>query len=134
VLGAIGGVRAERAGARRPLQCPFTLEAAMRGLRIAVPVVLFMACVATVGYAQSAGMTPDQMKAMSGQMKMMSDHMKSGKMTPEQMKMMGEHMQMMADRMKDGQMSPDQMKMMNEHMKTMSEHMKTMGGQMKGKQ
>ena len=54
------------------------LEAAMRRLRM-VAMVLLMACVATAGYAQTGGMTPDQMKAMSGQMKMMSDHMKAAR-------------------------------------------------------
>ena len=102
----------------------------MRGLRIAAMIML-VAAVATVGYAQTGAMTPDQMKMMGGQMKGMSDQMKGGKIAPDQMKMMGEHMQMMADRMKDGQMSPEQTKMMGDHMKMMNEQMKMMGDQMK---
>ena len=98
-------------------------------MRIIVTVMLVVA-VATMGYAQTGAMTPEHMKMMNGQMKTMSDQMKSGKMTADQMKMMAEHMQMMADRMKDGRMTPDQMKMMDDHMKMMNEHMK---GKMKGK-
>ena len=100
----------------------------MRGFRTAT-MALLMTGMATMAYAQTGAMTPEQMKMMSGEMKTMSDRMKGGKMTPEQMKMMGEHMQMMADRMKEGQMSPEQMKMMSDHMKMMNEQMKTMGAQ-----
>ena len=74
-------------------------------MRIIVMVMLVVA-VATMGYAQTGAMSPEQMKMMSGQMKTMSDQMKSGKMTADQTKMMAEHMQMMADRMKDGQRQP----------------------------
>ena len=51
-----------------------------------VAIVMFMAALATSGYAQTGAMTPGQMKMMGGEMKMM-----------------GEHMQMMTDRMKSGQ-------------------------------
>ena len=49
---------------------------------------MLMVALATMGYAQTGAMTPEQMKMMSGQMKRMSDQMKSGKMTADQMKMM----------------------------------------------
>ncbi|HUP37422.1 MAG TPA: hypothetical protein VNC82_18485 [Candidatus Limnocylindria bacterium] len=54
--------------------------------------VMLVAAVATVGYAQTGAMTPDQMTMMSGQMKGMSDQMKGGKMTADQMKLMGGQM------------------------------------------
>src|SRR6266508_153753 len=109
--------------------CP-QLEVRMIRVMRMTAMMMLVAAVATMGYAQTGAMTPEQMKAMSGHMKTMSDQMKGGKMTADQMKMMGEHMQMMADRMKDGQMTPDQMKMMNDHMTMMNDHMK---GKMKGK-
>ena len=50
----------------------------MHAMRIMVTVMLVVA-VATMGYAQSGAMTPEQMK-------MMSDQMKGGKMTADHMK------------------------------------------------
>src|SRR3989337_322408 len=72
----------------------------MRRLGKIVVMVMLMVAVATMGYAQTGAMTPEQMKMMSGQMKTMSDQMKGGRMTADQMKMMGEHMQMMDEHMK----------------------------------
>lgn len=90
-----------------------------------VAIIMLIGTVATTGYGQTRGMSPDQMRMMGDQMRTMGDQMGGGKMTPDQMKMMGEHMQMMADRMKSGQMmTPDEMKMMNDHMQMMKEHMK----------
>jgi len=59
----------------------------MQAMR-AVGMAVLMVAVATMGYAQTGAMTPEQMKMMSGQMKTMSDQMKGGKMTADQMKMM----------------------------------------------
>ncbi len=54
----------------------------MHLMRIVAVVVLVVA-LATMGYAQTGAMTPEQMKMMSGQMKTMSDQMKGGKMTAD---------------------------------------------------